>query len=145
MSLSDWQKAGWVTPHQPTRDEIRALLAVADRDLRDSDVPGLSTDTQLGLAYNAALQTATAALAASGFRAVRESKHYRTVESLLLTIGLERAAVRKFDAFRKKRNVADYEMAGMSSEPEAAEMKTFARELRQRVEEWLQRDHRDLL
>lgn len=82
MSLSEWQTFGWLTTHQPTSDEIRALLAVADRDLRDSDVTGLSTDTQLGLAYNAALQIATAALAAPGFRAAREAKHYRTVESL---------------------------------------------------------------
>ena len=58
-----------MTKHQATADEIRELLAVADRDLHDSDVAGLSTDTQLGLAYNAALQVATAALAAEGYRA----------------------------------------------------------------------------
>jgi hypothetical protein len=94
VTLSDWQEFGWVTTHRPTRDEIHALLALADRDLRDSGVPGLSADTQLALAYNSALQVATAALAASGFRAAREAKHYRTVESLALTIGLDRPAIR---------------------------------------------------
>jgi hypothetical protein len=131
--------------HQPTRDEVRALLAVADRDLRDSDVAGLSADTQLGLAYNAALQVATAALAASGYRAARESKHLRTIESLAFTIQLDRTDVRKFDAFRRKRNVSDYERAGATSDGEAVEMKAFARELRKRVAEWLVSNHSELL
>ena len=145
MSLSDWHKAGWLTPHQQTRVEVRDLLAVADRDLRDSDVAGLSADTQLGLAYNAALQLATAALAASGYRAARDSKHFRTIESLALTIGLDPRNVRKFDAFRKKRNVSDYERAGTTSDGEAAEMKAFARELRGRVVDWLAQNHGELL
>lgn len=145
MSLSDWQKFGWLTTHQSTRDEIRALLAVADRDLHDSQVAGLSTDTQLGLAYNAALQVATSALAAAGYRASRDSKHLRTIESLAFTLQLDRADVRKLDAFRKKRNVSDYERAGATSAGEAAEMKVFARELRGRVEVWLQHHHSHLL
>jgi hypothetical protein len=117
------------------------LRAVAERDLRDSDVPGLSADTQLGLAYNAALQVATAALAASGFRAARESKHLRTIESLAFTMHLERAEIRRFDAFRKKRNVSDYERAGSTSQTEADEMKAFARELLRRFDGWLEKGH----
>jgi hypothetical protein len=62
-------------------------------------------DTQLGLAYNAALQAATIALAASGYRASRERKHYITIQSLTHTIGTDPVAVRKLDAFRKKRNI----------------------------------------
>jgi len=145
VSLSDWQKFGWLATHQSTPDEIRALFAVADRDLHDSDVVGLSADTQLGLAYNAALQVATAALAAEGFRAARDSKHLRTIESLALTIQLDGAAVRKFDAFRRKRNVSDYERAGTASQGEAAEMKTFARDLRERVKAWLESNHAELV
>jgi hypothetical protein len=145
VSLSNWQKFGWLITHQTTPDEIRALFAVADRDLNDSDVVGLSVDTQLGLAYNAALQVATTALAAEGFRAARDSKHLRTIESLALTIQLDPAAVRKFDAFRKKRNVSDYERAGTASQREADEMKTFARDLRKKVEMWLESNHAELM
>jgi hypothetical protein len=145
VSLSDWHKIGWLTTHRPTRDEVRGLVTVADRDLRDSDVPGLSADTQLGLACNAALQAATAALAASGYRAPRESKHLRTIETLAFTIQLDPKEVRRFDAFRKKRNVSDYERAGATSDREAAEMKDFARDLLARVAQWLALNHRDLL
>jgi phosphoribosylamine-glycine ligase len=102
--LAGWRDARWLGEHKPSRDETRALLKVIDRDLRDSAVAAISPDTQLGLAYNAALQAATIALAASGYRASRERKHHITIQSLTHTIGTDAAAVRKLDAFRKKRN-----------------------------------------
>jgi hypothetical protein len=43
------------------------LLELADRDLKNSQVMELDADWRLNIAYNAALQAATAALAASGF------------------------------------------------------------------------------
>jgi hypothetical protein len=42
----------------------------------------LSDDWRLGITYNAALQLATIALAAEGFRAGRERRHERTILSL---------------------------------------------------------------
>jgi len=92
MSLAGWRDAGWLGEHKPSRDETRALLDVIDRDLRDSAVAAISPDTQLGLAYNAALQAATIALAASGYRASRERKHYITIQSLTHTIGTDPVA-----------------------------------------------------
>ncbi len=68
MSLQNWLNNGWLTKHQTSSQEITALLGVADRDLSDCRTSGLSPDWQLNIAYNAALQTATAALAASGYR-----------------------------------------------------------------------------
>ena len=44
MTLQDWCKIGWVVAHQANRDEIRDLLAVADRDIADCQTPGLSAD-----------------------------------------------------------------------------------------------------
>lgn len=40
MSLSSWRDNGWLVEHKTTADEIRALFAVAERDLTDSAVPG---------------------------------------------------------------------------------------------------------
>lgn len=82
MSLSDWERHGWVTRHTTSPREIRDLLAVVDRDLADSGVSILSADWRLNIAYNAALQAATAALAAAGYRAERDSHHYRVIQSL---------------------------------------------------------------
>jgi len=79
VSLIEWLKRGWLTSHKTSPREIAELFSVADRDLADSQAQGLSTDSQLRIAYNAALQMATAALAASGYLAARESRHYRVI------------------------------------------------------------------
>ena len=87
MSLTNWHAAGWLVEHKTTPQEVRDLFAVAERALKDSAVPGISSDTQLGLAYNAALQVSGAALAAAGYRASRERKHYVTLQSLTWPTG----------------------------------------------------------
>jgi hypothetical protein len=61
MSLQDWVRNGWASPHKSTRDEMQKLLSLADRDLASSATKGLATDWQFGIAHNAALQSATAA------------------------------------------------------------------------------------
>jgi hypothetical protein len=118
---------------------------VIERDLADCRTPGLSADWRLNIAYNAALQAATAALAAQGYRAGREAHHYRVIQSLELTIGADPQTVTELDAFRKKRNIGGYERAGVTSDQEAEEMINLAEMLRQSVVDWLQVNHPDLL
>ncbi|MBW1694251.1 MAG: hypothetical protein JRJ41_08845 [Deltaproteobacteria bacterium] len=145
MSLQNWLNNGWLTEHRTSSQEITALLGVADRDLTDCKTSGLSPDWQLNIAYNAALQTATAALAASGYRAVREAHHYRIIQSLAHTIQADTELIALFDQFRKKRNISGYDHAGMVSEQEAHEMVNLANRLRQDVEEWIYENHPDLM
>src|SRR5436190_11613296 len=108
-SLQDWLKNGWVKAHQTSRQEIADLFAVADRDLAACQTPGLINDWRFNIAYNAALQLASAALAASGYQAERANHHYRVLHSLEFTLGADPATIRKLDVFRKKRNITDYE------------------------------------
>jgi hypothetical protein len=145
VSLSDWARNGWLVEHKTSPQEINGLLGVADRDLRDCAAKGLSDDWRLAIAYNAALQCATAALAASGYRASRESHHFRIIQSLSLTLGVDDKLVAQLDAFRKKRNVSDYERAGAVSGAEADAIAALARTLRKRVEDWLRQNHPALL
>ena len=145
MSLQEWLVNGWLRAHKTTRQEIRELLAIADRDVENCSVAGLSADWQLAIAYNAALQLATAALAAAGYRAERDSHHYRVIQSLVLTVGMDARRAAQLDGFRKKRNVSDYERAHAISQQEAEEMKRLARDLRAQVEVWLRANHPDLV
>ena len=145
MSLSDWRKNGWVTEQESSRNEISDLLAVIERDLHDCRTAGLSPDWRFNIAYNAALQAANAALAAAGFRAAREAHHFRAIQSLAHTIGAEPEFIRRLDAFRKKRNLASYEIGGSVSEQEAKEVAELAEELRDRVMRWLRSKHPALL
>src|SRR5438876_10647888 len=145
MSLTNLEAAGWLVEHKATPEEIRDLFAVAERDLKDSAVTGISSDTQLGLAYNVALQVSTAALAAAGYRAAREKKHYVTLRSLIHTIGADAKFVARLDAFRKKRNVGDYERAGSRSSKEAKELRELAKDLRDQVRAWIEKSRPELV
>jgi hypothetical protein len=144
VSLRDWLKNGWLIEHETTRSEITDLLSVIDRDLSDCESPGLSADWQLGIAYNAALQVAVAGLAAEGFRVARESHHFRAIQSLALTLGLDDQMIAQLEAFRKKRNISDYERAGSVSAQEAREMIQLAKRLRGHLSRWLRDAHPDL-
>ena len=141
MRLLDWQRNSWLVEHKSSREEIEALLAIVERDLANAKVAGLADDWRLSIGYNAALQAATVALAASGFRAAREQHHFRTIQSLALTIGWPAAQVERFDRFRKKRNMIGYETAGVVSEQEAREMHELAVGLRDDVLAWLRKQH----
>jgi hypothetical protein len=145
MSLQNWLNNGWLTEHWTSSQEITALLGVADRDLTDCKTSGLSPDWQLNIAYNAALQMATAALVASGYRAVREAHHYRVIQSLAHTVQADNELIALFDQFRKKRNISGYDHAGMISDQEAKEMVDLASRLRLKVEEWLYENHPNLM
>jgi hypothetical protein len=68
--------------HTTSSQEIADLLGVADRDLTD---------------YNAVLQSATAALAAAGYRPSRESHHYRVIQSLAYTIDASPELIAQFN------------------------------------------------
>ena len=145
MSLRDWLKHSWLVEHETSAEEIAGLLAIVERDLANAKVAGLSDDWKPNIAYNAALQAATAALAASGFRAAREQHHYRTIQSLALTLGWPTTKVDRFDRLRRKRNIGGYETAGLVSGQEAAEMHRLAASLRDDVVAWLRKNHAKLL
>jgi hypothetical protein len=145
MSFRDWLNKGWITTHKTGRSEISELFGIADRDLKDCRTEGLSADWKLNIAYNGALQLATAALAASGYRAGREAHHYRVIQSLSLTVGADKMFVIRFDAFRKKRNITDYDRAGTASEQEAAEMLALAEELYDLIKAWFKKYHPELI
>jgi hypothetical protein len=137
MDLEQMFKNGWLVKHTPSKEEITDLLGVIDRDLESSRVPGLSPDWQLNIAYNAALQIAITALAASGYRPGREAHHYRAIESLEYTMDVDAETVNLLDSFRKKRNFSGYDRAGTTSAQEADEMYKLAHDLRQKIDIWL--------
>jgi hypothetical protein len=81
VSFADCVNNGWLVAPKSSKQEIGNLLGIVARDLKDSQAKDVSDD------YNAALQAATAALAAAGYRASRENHHYRVIQSLELTLG----------------------------------------------------------
>ncbi len=115
MSLITYSNNRWLRQHATSSDEVGRLLAIAERDISQSQTPGLGPEWRFDIAYNSVLQAATAALAASGYRAERQSKHMRTLECLEFTVGLSRDEVDFLDHCRRKRHRAVYEQIGAIS------------------------------
>lgn len=143
--MEAYSRNNWIRKHESSPAEIANLFAIADRDIRESQTPGLGPEWRFDIAYNAALQSATAALAAAGHRAERQNKHLRTIECLAFTVGSDSEEIAFLDACRRKRHTAVYDQVGAVSDREASEMIQFAARLRRRVEDWIREEHSDLL
>ena len=141
MSLQQWLQNGWLRSHRSSQEEITNLFSICDRDLKDCQATNISNDNRFAMAYNAALQAATAALAACGYRTEKGDHHYRTIQSLELTIGADSKLVVKLDALRKKRSFNIYKQEGSVSDSELKEMTVTAAKLRRDVEKWVRQSH----
>jgi uncharacterized protein (UPF0332 family) len=143
-SLEDWLNDKRIEKHLTSPREIADLLHLSDRDLEKVKIVELGPDWRLSIAHNAAIQTAKAALAAAGYRARKEGQHYLLVQSLAFTIKTDPMIIKRLDKFRRKRNISDYERAGLVTEKEAEEMIALAKQLRCDVEQWLRAHHPEL-
>ena len=116
VSLEDWLNDKLIGKHRPSAREIANLLHICDRDLEKVQIIELGPDWRLSIAHNAALQAAAAVLAAVGYRARKEGQHYRLIQSLAFTVNTDPAIIKQMDKFRQKRNISDYERAGLVTE-----------------------------
>jgi hypothetical protein len=133
-------------PHKTTKQEIENLLGVAERDLIDAAVPGLSTDRSFLIAYEAALALATIPLYCAGYETYGKGHHWLTFRLLPEVMGeevVELAAY--FDQCRAKRNVGTYDRGGQISESEVNELLREADGFKGMVEDWLTRKRPDFL
>jgi hypothetical protein len=106
MTLQNWLHNSWLVQHTASVEEISNLLAISDRDLAACQVRELPTDWRFAIAYNAALQAATAGLAAAGYRASRDNHHYRVIQSLEFTIAPGRKFIDTLDSFARSATSA---------------------------------------
>jgi len=146
VSLKSLVAEGRLRAHRTSAKEVADLLRVVERDLRDACIPQLSADRRFATAYNAALQLATVALAAAGYRTSGTGHHWATWQALPEFLGSPaRPRADYLDRCRSKRNVTDYDRAGEVSDREAQEIIAQARAFRVEVLAWLQRKHPVLL
>ena len=119
MSLDNLVIIGRLKVHVAAQEEISRLLAAAERNLRDAKAETISDETRFDAAYKGVMQCALAGLAAGGFRPATDAPgHHQTmVQSLPLTLGVDRVTMVVLDALRKKRNINDYSGDLMDPEP----------------------------
>ncbi len=120
-------------------DDLRDVIA---RDLADAAIAGLSADRRFATAYNAALQTATIAVACAGYRTSGMGHHQTTFEAAELALGTGSAPLTAyFDACRRKRNTVDYDRAHVATETEATEILKRANDFLTLTENWIAQNY----
>lgn len=146
MNLEKWAEYGWLKAEPTSPDEIRDLLGIVTRALKDSKVEAISDDLRFQAAFSAALTSANIALRASGYRTrVQTGHHQKIVESLELTLKSDPKLIQKLKVFSKKRNATSYDAAGNTSEQELEQAVDIAEALQHEVSVWLKRNHPELL
>jgi uncharacterized protein (UPF0332 family) len=130
VSLNDWEKNGWLKAHKTSKQEIEGLFSIVERELKDSQIKGISSDGKFTHAYRAALTLATILLYKSGYSPARgQSHHYRTFAALPKILGDGSTDDSNYlEKCRVKRNAAEYDSANEATESEALELVEFAKE-----------------
>jgi len=126
----------------PSRDELEKLYRVIRRDIKAAGNRKMDDDWRFAAAYNAALQSAAAALKASGYEVPKAGgAHFQTIESLKLTIGDDGTIVDQLQKFRAKRGGGIYEETDIASDQEIKELRNLAMELFERVRVCINKQH----
>jgi hypothetical protein len=142
MTLQNWANNGWLRAHKTSKQEIKQLFEIVERDLKDAQQQGLSPDWRFGIAYNAALKLCTILLYASGYRPEKALAHYRTLQALPLILGPEKDADADYlDSCRSKRNIVEYDYTGGATDADAKELIAFVVDLKKEVIKWLKAKH----
>jgi hypothetical protein len=146
MTLEKWAEHGRLKAEPTSRDEVKSLLTIVDRDLKDANVAAISEDRRFEAAFNAARTAANIALRTSGYRTSTQAGHHvKTIESLELTMKADSKLIQKMKILSKKRNATSYDSAGNVSKQELELAIKTAAELQRDVVAWMEKNHPDLL
>ena len=147
MSLEQWLENSWIRKVEPSKQEIANLLAVAKREIADASLDGMSPDGRFVHAYDAIRVLCETALHARGYAVKKgERQHERALESLKFTLAGDQAKeVDFYDQARRLRHKSMYERMGVVEQKLADDLLEGARKLYAGVEEWLRREHPNLV
>lgn len=147
MTLDDWLANHWISEHKTSAEEVSALRAVVNRDVRDAGIESLSADRRFATAYNAALQLSKIGLAAAGYRLSKgHGGHERAFDVVRYVVTKEEIAdlCDYFDTCRRIRNDIDYDFADVVTDTELEEILGKVSEYRDLIEGWMKETHPNL-
>ncbi len=124
MGLDRWLKKGLIQKVEVDPETLSGLLLLAERDLIDSQLEGLSSDRKFATAYSAALSLATYVIRKQGYRVKSKTGHHQITFEIageLLDESVE-SLIGYFDLCRRKRHKVDYDFVNVVSEAEVSDL-----------------------
>jgi len=144
MNFERLLAAGRLRPRKTRRDDIQHILQLAERDLADASVPGLSSDRRFLIAYEAGLALATIPIYCGGYETHGSGHHWMTFQLLPHFMGENMAELATYlESCRTKRNVGTYDRGGEISETEADELVAEVQGFITEIRGWLGAVHPD--
>ncbi len=146
MTLENLLAIHRLLPFEATPAGIQRLLASAERNLADAQLPELSADNRFDAAYKTIMQCAMIGLWAKGYRtSTSQPGHHQTaLQTLPKTMGVAQDIVIVLDALRKQRNLTDYE-GDPISDAAVIECLAQANTLLAQTRQWLESHCPDLI
>ncbi|MEA2015906.1 MAG: hypothetical protein U9O59_04280 [Actinomycetota bacterium] len=142
MSLKDLLNQDRLRQHKTSKKEIKNLLELVRRDIKDAKVEGLSSDRRFACAYNAVLQLATILLYCKGYKPEGTGHHFTVFQAMKIIMGNNYYTLADyFDSCRSKRNITDYDYAGAISDLEAEELIEEADKFLEITINWLKKNY----
>lgn len=146
MSLKRLLDQGRLKRHKTSGKEIKDLLGLAARDIKDAKAEVISLDRRFATAYNGILQLAMVLLYCDGYEPKGVGHHASVFEAMKVIMGKDHCKLADyFDSCRSKRNITDYDYAGGISRSEVDEIIKEAEEFSETVRAWLKANYSDLL
>ncbi len=145
MSLENLLKIKQLQLHSPSNEALLRLLDAIKRNIDDSQVEVVSGETRFDAAYKAIMQSAMLGLWLNGYRtSTSQPGHHQTaIQTLPMTLGVDKSVVIILDALRKQRNVSDYEGDPVSDEAMTECIKQ-AGDLLNHLETWIRANRKYL-
>jgi hypothetical protein len=106
QALDNLVKIKKLKEEPPSRPEYDGMLAAAKTRLTDAQNEDLDSDSQFDLAYGAAHRLAAATLRREGYRSEDRITVFQT---LVHTVGTDKADIQIFIRAHNERNLAEYE------------------------------------
>jgi hypothetical protein len=118
--------------------EVQGMWRKAVRSVASSGVAGLDADSAFTLAYQGALQAATAIVRAAGYRVRGEGHHHHTfAAAAALDLGDVSDAARELNIIRQQRHGAVYDWAAATRDQDLAALRSVATRLVEHGRRWL--------
>jgi hypothetical protein len=130
----------------PSADVVKRLLEGAARNITDSKVTAISTETRFASAYTAIRMLADIGLNANGYR-TRSSvpgHHMIAIRALNVTLGVEDREIVRIDKLRQMRNAIEYS-GDLIPKAAVAECVRQAHALQKLVLAWLRKNKPELI